>query len=278
MSVGRVLAAIDATPAGRAVLGVAPRIGALFDADVDAVHVLENGGGAARAMAEEARIPLRCREGSVEEVLTLEGAAPDVEAIVIGTRGAQFGRRPAGHVALHLSGALPRPLVLVPPESATDYRLARILVPLDGSVGASESVRGLLAAASERNLDVEVLHVRDEAHLPAYEDHPRYEIQAWADEFVARHCPPESQVRLQVRVGVPAEEILRVAGESRVDLVVLGWSQDLTGDRGPVVREVLKRSVVPIVLLPVPVSIPIPDPETPAGGGPAGAVEAQQPS
>jgi hypothetical protein len=42
-----------------------------------------------------------------------------------------------------------------------------------------------------------------------------------------------------------------VAEEVSPDLVVLGWAQQLSDDRGPVVRAVLERSKLPVMLIPV---------------------------
>jgi hypothetical protein len=248
----RVLAAIDSSPTACGVLAVAPWIATLLDADIDAVHVLETRGGTARAAAEQAKVPLRARQGLVEEVLIEEAASPEVVAVVIGTRSAHLGPRPAGHVALHLSGAIDKPLVMVPPETTVGYRLKRLLVPLDGAAETSLALRELLSSAHARKLDVDVLHVWDEADMPAFEDHPPHAKQAWAREFLARYCPTAPAAQAELRPGIPAEEILGMIAERKTDLVALGWSRTLSTDRAEVVRATLERVVVPVVLLPIP--------------------------
>ena len=39
--------------------------------------------------------------------------------------------------------------------------------------------------------------------------------------------------------------------ESSCDLIALGWSQELSADRAPVVRETLARANLPVLLVPV---------------------------
>ena len=58
-------------------------------------------------------------------------------------------------------------------------------------------------------------------------------------------------VRLETRVGRIGELIPLVAAESGCDLIALGWSQELSTVRAPVVHETLARSHLPVLLVPV---------------------------
>jgi nucleotide-binding universal stress UspA family protein len=99
---------------------------------------------------------------------------------------------------------------------------------------------------------VVVLHVHDEDSLPAFTDQPQHETSAWVDEFLARYCPwGVGDVRFEICVGRPDEEVLRTAEETGADLIALGWSRSLAGGRGPIVRAVLERGRVPVLLIPV---------------------------
>ncbi|HSC91419.1 MAG TPA: universal stress protein, partial [Gaiellaceae bacterium] len=80
---------------------------------------------------------------------------------------------------------------------------------------------------------------------------PHHELEAWKEEFLARHAPRPEDVRLEVRVGRPGESVLRVAEEADADLIALGWARDLSRGRAAVVREVLERSPIPVLLVSV---------------------------
>jgi hypothetical protein len=233
--VRRVLAAIDSGASSPGVLAVTRELCLLFDAEMDAVHVVEGGDEAARELARRAGVGLRLLRGDPESVLATESDAPGVVAVVAGTRGARHGRRPAGHVALALAASVSKLLVLV---------------PLDGRRESALAVRDLLLAAAERQVEVDVLHVHAGDDLPPFDDHSTYGVEAWKREFVARHCPPEAGVGAHTRVGIPEEEVLGLASERSSDLVVLAWGRDLSPDRARIVREALKRAVVPVALVP----------------------------
>jgi nucleotide-binding universal stress UspA family protein len=97
-----------------------------------------------------------------------------------------------------------------------------------------------------------VLHVLDEASLPAFTDQVQHESEAWAREFLARYCPVGlDRIRLELRVGRPEDLVPALAQEVDADLIALGWSRELEGDRAPVVRAALARSGRPVLLLPV---------------------------
>ena len=58
-------------------------------------------------------------------------------------------------------------------------------------------------------------------------------------------------VRLETRVGRIDELVPLVAEECDCDLIALGWSQELSPGRAPVVRGTLERSHRPVLLVPV---------------------------
>jgi hypothetical protein len=127
-----------------------------------------------------------------------------------------------------------------------------VLVPLAGDPSTAASLRTTLHVVRAHEIDVVVLHVYDEDSIPAFDDQPQHETDAWAREFLARYVPmPERAVRLELRVGSPDEEVLAVAKGSGIDLIAVGWGQDLSSDRARIVRPILERSKVPVLLLPV---------------------------
>jgi hypothetical protein len=74
----------------------------------------------------------------------------------------------------------------------------------------------VIELASEGSLDVIVLHVLDEASLPAFTDQPQHETGAWAREFLQRYCPfGVKDVKLEMRIGQADELVPRVSGGGR---------------------------------------------------------------
>lgn len=248
----KVIAAIDQSPAARPVLVTAGAVARLFGASLEALHVREDGWEAARAQARAAGVQLRVVEGEPVSEIARAGRGEDVGALVMGARATRGGRRPAGHISLEVITLVRKPVVVVPPGNAGPQTLARILAPMDGSAEGSEAVKGAIDIARRAQVEVVVAHVHDEPHLPMFDEQPQHETDAWVGEFLARHCPEAAKnLRMEVRVGVPARQIVDLASDSGCDLVVLAWHQDLSPGRAQVVRELIERSEVPLILMPV---------------------------
>ncbi|MGH2655544.1 MAG: universal stress protein [Actinomycetota bacterium] len=258
----KIIAALDNGPAARPVLGTAIGLGPVLDATVEALHVTEDGDTIARTAAQRYGINLRTAPGPVAKALVSAGQAEEVVAEVVGARGTRAGRRPAGHTALEVITSLNKAVVVVPPEVALPFAPRRLLFPLECSLEAGAALEDTLQRACECGCEVIVAHVHDEASLPLFEDHGLYETDAWTREFLARYCASAQELaRVEVRVGVPAPEILGLAATTDADLITLGWSQDLSPGHAAVVREVLERSSVPILLLPANRAPLVPAPE-----------------
>jgi hypothetical protein len=250
----KILAAIDNSAAARPVLAMATALADLLAVDVEALHVREDGDRNARAAATAAGVPLRSATKPVIAALVEAGRSPQVVGVVLGARGIEAGRRPAGHVALELALSLPKPLVVVPPVAAVPITLRRILVPLNGRRTTAVALAETLLA-SRQELELVVLHVHDQASIPLFSDQRHHEVESWAQEFLRRHCPYPERVQLEVRIGIPGENVLKVAEEMSADMIALGWAQDLSPGHAAVVREVLERSGIPVLLVPTVVEV-----------------------
>jgi hypothetical protein len=248
----RVIAALGNNSAARPIAAVAESLALLLGDRVDAIHVQDNGDRIARGVAEAAGLVLREPEGPVVEALVRCGEDDDVDALVLGARQAPGGQLRLEGTAFAVATTLAKPVVIVPPDAAAKGRLERVLVPLEASVSSSLAPRAVIALAGDARLEVVVLHVREEASLPAFTDQPQHEDRAWAEEFLARYCPSGlGDVRLDVRVGRCEELVPLVAEECGADLIALGWSQVLAEHRAPIVRATLTRARVPVMLIPV---------------------------
>jgi nucleotide-binding universal stress UspA family protein len=247
----KVIAAIDDTSAARAVLSTARALSRLFGADVEALHVRQNGHATALREAQAAGVSLGTPAGPAVESLVAAAAADDVAAMVIGTRRTPTAARPLGTTALDVVASVEKPVAVVAPDAAVPERIRRVLLPLEGTPSTSLAPVEVLELVHEADLDVVVLHVRDEASLPLFTDQPQHETETWTTEFLARHCPRGlSSVSTALRVGIPEKVVVQVAEEESVDLIALGWNQRLAPGRAGVVRAVLERGGLPIMLIP----------------------------
>jgi nucleotide-binding universal stress UspA family protein len=246
-----ILAAIDNSAAARPVLAVALALADLYDAEVEAVHAREDGQRTARAAATAAGVSLRSTAAPVIPALLEAARPPEVAAVVLGTRGVGAWSHRAGHVALELAGSLPKPLMVVPPDAPARVALRRILVPLDGRRRTEAALAEVMTLPARHPVEIVVLHVHDRDSVPLFSDQRHHEAEAWTEEFLRRHCPEPQQVAFELRIGIPGEHVLRVAKDTHADVIALGWSQDLDPGHAAVVREVLERSTIPALLIPI---------------------------
>ncbi|HUY21865.1 MAG TPA: universal stress protein [Acidimicrobiales bacterium] len=249
------LAALDDTPAAHDVLMTALGTAHLVGATVEVLHVAGGHHSAriAAGAAGAAGVPLRVARGAVAETILGAMDDPTVVGAVVGTRAFRGGPRPAGSVARRVLAGASKTVVFVPPDlrRPTADAPRRLLVPLDGSAEASA---GFFELERELRPDVEreitVLLTFDGVR-PAMLDHPVRDIPEWGREFLARYCPGERRT-FQGRSGNPGDAVIEVADATGSELIVLTSSGNIEGGHGAVVREVLTRSRVPVLVLPVP--------------------------
>jgi nucleotide-binding universal stress UspA family protein len=247
----RVLAALDTSESARPVVEFATSLARVLAAEVDALHVRTNGIGTLRVVASRAGIPLRIDEGDPSACVRREADPDDVAAVVLGRRRRQT-LGPVGAVALELLTTLPKPVAVVPADAAHPARLGRVLVPLEGTRSTSLAPRRTIELARDAGLEIVLLHVFEASSLPSFTDQPQHETATWAAEFLARYfpCPPED-VRLEMRVGEPEEQVIAVAREIDADVIALGWAQEFAAGRAPIVRAALEEARLPVFLIPV---------------------------
>jgi nucleotide-binding universal stress UspA family protein len=247
----KIVAALDNSAAAGSVVATAQSLAAVFGADVEAVHVGEDGDRIAAAVARAAKLELRRLDGPVVPALARAAEHPDAVALVVGTRGLPVGRE-VGSTALEVITSVRRPVVVVPPDLRKTGPLKRVLVPLEGTPLTSLAPRELIRPAEDADVEILVLHVHDGASLPAFTDQPQHEAAAWREEFVARYCPwGIGNVTMHIRVGRIEDEIVTAAVELDADLVAIGWAQRLAAGRAPIVRELLERGRTPVLLIPL---------------------------
>ena len=70
----------------------------------------------------------------------------------------------------------------------------------------------------------------------------QHETGAYAQEFFARHLLGAPQARMELRIGVPTNEVLAAVETLHAELVAVGWPHTTDPARGAVAPEILERS------------------------------------
>lgn len=175
------------------------------------------------------------REGEpVSEILTTAGAVAS-DLIVMGTHGRTgLQRLLLGSVAERVIRRSPVPVLTVPPgvkNAAGEFiRLETVLCGVDfsesspraleyaASIAAAARARLVLAHALEWSEELETLPETGTSGLPSSEDDALARLNGMLTDEMRARCAPE----LMIGYGEPADEVLRLVRECKVDLVVLG--------------------------------------------------------
>jgi nucleotide-binding universal stress UspA family protein len=245
------LAAIDNSAACTPVIRTAKVLAPMLGAAVEAVHVAENGFGTAEASAQALDVPFRALRGDPLAQLLEVLADRDVVGTAIGVRGIPGTYRGPGHLAVELADQSDKPLLAVPPETPVPHALRRVLTALEGTSSRPRRLNRALELVNTLGLEVIVVHVDDEDSIPSFSDQIQHETDAYADAFLAQYASGLRRSQLELRMGDPASEILAVAQERNVDLVVMGWPSGAGSGRGTIARSVVQLSPVPTLLVPV---------------------------
>jgi nucleotide-binding universal stress UspA family protein len=245
----KVIAAIDHSNTSEPVVIMAHAVAEALAASVEVLHVVEGDDESAHPVTLVAGPSVRHLSGDPVEVLPLVADEEDVVALVIGARAHTGGRRPAGHVAMALARVTDKPVVVVPPGSHPPEHLRTVVVAMEGTPGKARALQRSIEISSRAGLDIVVVHVHDEDSVPSFSDQVQHETEAYAKEFFSRHLIGAPQMRLELRLGIPANEVLAAVESAQAELVAVGWPRSQDPRRGAVAREILDRSPVAVLLV-----------------------------
>ena len=137
----------------------------------------------------------------------------------------------------------------------------KILVPLDGSKLAEAAVTYAKDLAGRLNLDVVLLHVCNPVFQQYASMHRMYiehaatvaaqKIKQVQEELSGGKAVQAVDVRGELAIGYPPEEILRYAEENKVDIIMMtthGHSGLMRWAMGSVADKVLRASKIPVCL------------------------------
>lgn len=249
LEIRRVVAALDDSDAATAVAAVTRAIATVLGTPAHAIHIRENGGRTARAVAESAQLPYEVHEGNVVDLLV--GRARVGDLIVLGSQDRPRPGIPFGHIARQVMTRCDTPIVIVPPNPIRVEAEPVLLIPLDGTVDSAPTLHAVCEIFHDARCDVVTLYVFEDETLPPFGDHTQYETEAWLSEFVARHCESAPDVHVEVRVGNPIDHVLAVADDHHASYIVVGWKRRLEPGHARVLQGLLERSHVPFVLVPL---------------------------
>jgi nucleotide-binding universal stress UspA family protein len=209
-------------------------------------------------------LSLQVVEGSsVDEIVA---GAESADLIVMGTHGRSgFERLLLGSVAEKVLRKAPCPVLTVPPKAAGDAPPAfkKILCAVDFSASSRRGLDYALSLAQEADATLTVLHVVEvvpevgEFELPGFnlreyavnlESSARERLTAMIPEAARQYC----EVREVVGTGKPYLEILRIARETGVDLIVMGVRGRGVADLmlfGSTTQHVVRQASCPVLTL-----------------------------
>lgn len=158
------------------------------------------------------------------------------------------------------------PVLLVQPSTAwATWKLARILVPQDGTATAARALCPAARLAERTGAELLILHVSSEPpsrapepgtmEFPAYVDQPQHEWPSWVAAFLERvrhlcDLSAHTALRFHWAHGDPGREIVALARRKDADLIAVSWGRCLEPGRAQVVRQVLRDAPCPILVLP----------------------------
>lgn len=246
------MAAVDASPVAPEVMRAAVVFAGLLNASPTALHVGPDTDAGLEAAASSARLRLNRLEGDPADVIALALADPEVALGVIGATGEGSCEQPMGRIATALMASAQRPLVVVPLGSFPPGRrgLRRALLPLDGGPESTTAVEPAAELLTRVGVDLVVLHVIDEGSVPVFWDHGAHSAGDWRREFLAEHMPGR-RIRLELRRGDPGEVIAAAAAAENAELLVMGWSRDLSPGHARTLQGTIERTRLPVLLFPV---------------------------
>jgi nucleotide-binding universal stress UspA family protein len=247
------LIAIDATDTAETILRCGAAIAARLDMPPHAIHVTDGSRPVTQAQqaADRAGVPLRVMTGDPHTTLLQEAAHPEVSGIVLGIRERADDPRLTGSLARRVLEETNQPVIAVPPNTTigTDHDLLRALLPLDGTQITADRARPLARALHDHGVEVIAAHVFDLDTVPMFFDQLQHGLDSWAHEFLARQGALDDPLLL--RSGTPDHQVLDLAEQEDVDLVVLVWSRDLSPGHAQVIRRLLQNTTVPLLVLPL---------------------------
>jgi nucleotide-binding universal stress UspA family protein len=217
-------------------------------------------------LAEEAdcRVRTSVRRGIPHTAIIDYATTHDVDLVVMGTHGRTgFQRFLLGSVAERVLREAPVPVVTAHlDDERTVPSYDRVLVPTDGSEGATTALSHALDIVSATGGHLHVLSIVDSRALSGgFEAGPalptiRTSLETYAEDSVDAFREQATEAGVEstgtVTVGLPADEICDYADAEDIDLVVMGTHGRTGLERvvfGSVTERVVRTTEVPVLTI-----------------------------
>jgi nucleotide-binding universal stress UspA family protein len=216
--------------------------------------------------AEQARGAIfEQRSGTPEDAVTPLGDNSEGLLVMSTTVGSQKADNRFGFLTESFLAAKPQRAVLVNADVGDKrWSFRRILLAHDGTPISNPAVAVAADLAQRSGAEVIALHVaargeeRPEARgsiaAPLYVDQAHHEWPAWAEEFMNRVVASGAlgsagHFKLKVTGGEAGSELVGVAHESKVDLVIMAWHGHWTEHEDCATRVVIRNAGCPVMLV-----------------------------
>ena len=191
--------------------------------------------------------------GDIWEVLSGFITSHDVDLLVIGTTGRTgLGKVLLGSVAEEAIRQSPCPVLAVGPKAPSDEttKLEEILYATDFSTDSLLAAPYALSFAERFRARLTLLHVIEGLPESPYLDAQMARVHL--NELVTHHFELTSVPEARVEMGSPADVILRIAGETASDLIVIGARgagalARLATHFGSIAHKVVSRAACPVL-------------------------------
>ena len=205
------------------------------------------------------------RTGDPSEGILETAIETEARLIVMCTHTASI--RPVamlGQTALAVLRRAPCPVVLVSPaQDLQGWRPRRILLPHDGGRAADIAIAPAAWIARAAGAELSIVEVSapgaaspDEPGAfatPRYVDQAQHEWSSWTEEVLARFallCPDGAlKARLQVLGGDPGREIVKVAADQSIDLIVVAWQGAWSAERARTLKAIVRAAPCPVMVV-----------------------------
>lgn len=228
----------------------------------------------AQAIAADGAVPVATRVllGPVAETLLALAREEPRTMIVMSSHGRSgVGRLLFGSVSDRVIRAATVPVLIVRAPLISGDRMRHVLVPLDGSPLSEAALPLGLAIARATGATLGLVRVAEVYSMAPFAglggsitpvdgdlfweltEQVRDEARAYLDAVVEEHRAPDVRIVWEVRVGRPAEEIIRAAQTTGADLIVMSTHGRGGLQRwafGSVTDEVLRSRAAPVLVVP----------------------------
>lgn len=218
----------------------------------------------ARPQALGIHVDVRVQKGSPAKAIVDCAASVSADVIVLGTHGAGgFEHLVLGSVTEKVLRTAACPVLTVPPRAAAASRLPfrRLLCPVDFSHSSVSALQFALSLAEEGDAELIVLHVvewppqpetpptRPVAAPESHEDCER-QLKCALDDLIPASARVWCRPVTRLGHGKPYREILGIATEEAVDLIVMGVHGRTPLDLmlfGSSTNHVVRRAMCPVL-------------------------------